>query len=422
MFSNIHFTNKKVALDEKKNTQTLEYINKKNYKHYDITKKNNYLNPNLINNNLKPEMNNIIKHNVTSNVNLVKDSFQIQKAVPSINNYFSTHLQTNNPEVFHNLNRVANMNQNNIIKDETAAIRKKGVKIITNVYQSKYNYNKVNCSGFGDFIRGCYFLLEFCEKYRFLPKIIFNNIIGNFLKIKVVNLHLIKNVLEGTGVYNNNNFKNSVIKDDIFVRFERKNSTIISDFIKYIVNKSHIYNGMVFLFSNAFPMNNNIPEKYCAYMRQILEPSDEMKMHIDNTLKDLNLNIKSYSVIHIRSGDSYLNDNNKVFDEKYLIKLIHNVENIVKIEDNYLIIADNNEIKHILKNRFPFLKMLQNEITHFGEGVKLEEEKVKNTLIDFYLLSHSKSIQSFTSYKHGSGFSYWCAKTYNIPYIGRYIH
>ena len=91
------------------------------------------------------------------------------------------------------------------------------------------------------------------------------------------------------------------------------------------------------------------------------------------------------------------------------------------IDYNYLVIADNNFIKNILKNEFPNFKILIKDITHFGEGVVLEEEKVKNTIIDFYLLSLSNSINSYSSYEHGSGFSYWCAKTYEIPYVCKYI-
>jgi hypothetical protein len=41
-------------------------------------------------------------------------------------------------------------------------IHSRGIKIINNVYQSKYNYGMSNCTGLGDFIRGCYFILEFC--------------------------------------------------------------------------------------------------------------------------------------------------------------------------------------------------------------------------------------------------------------------
>ena len=42
-------------------------------------------------------------------------------------------------------------------------------------------------------------------------------------------------------------------------------------------------------------------------------------------------------------------------------------------------------------------------------------------MIDFYLLSLSREIFAFSAYKHGSGFSYWCAKTYDIPYVCKYI-
>jgi hypothetical protein len=89
--------------------------------------------------------------------------------------------------------------------------------------------------------------------------------------------------------------------------------------------------------------------------------------------------------------------------------------------EKYLLIADNNEIKILLHRYFPDIKILLNKITHLGEGVLLEEEKVKNTLIDFYILSFSKKIFSFSCYEHGSGCSYWCAKTYNIPHIAKLI-
>jgi SsrA-binding protein len=69
---------------------------------------------------------------------------------------------------------------------------------------------------------------------------------------------------------------------------------------------------------------------------------------------------------------------------------------------------------------FP-LKMFFNEITHFGEGVELDNNKVKNTLVDFYVMATSKKIYSFSVYDHGTGFSRWCAETYNIPYVGHIL-
>ena len=87
-----------------------------------------------------------------------------------------------------------------------------------------------------------------------------------------------------------------------------------------------------------------------------------------------------------------------------------------------MIIADNNEVKILLKKELPEMKIILNEITHLGEGVMLEEEKVKHTLIDFYLLSFSNNIISFSCNEHGSGFSYWCAVTFDIPYVSKFIN
>ena len=83
---------------------------------------------------------------------------------------------------------------------------------------------------------------------------------------------------------------------------------------------------------------------------------------------------------------------------------------------NVLLIADNNNIKLLLNNIFPNIKFLIHDITHIGEGTRLQENKVKNTMIDFFLMANSSSIFSLTSYTHGTGFSYWCSKIFNIPY------
>jgi hypothetical protein len=307
-------------------------------------------------------------------------------------------------------------------------IRNKGIKIINNVYQSKYNYGRSNCTGLGDFIRGCYFILEFCDEHRFEAKIVFNNHIAKFLKIKTHNLGLITNVLSSIQFFKNNNFSKYNIQNGFILDPERDNKNIMADFVNYVM-ESPSYYGNVFTFCNSFP-RNTIPEKNKEYMRKFLEPIDEIKMLIKQTLDELQLRLKGYTVIHIRSGDAFLkNENNNGFNSAYIHKLIKNIifdvryitENNPGIRNNYLLIADNNNIKNLLKEKFPAFKMLVKPITHFGEGVVLEEERVKNTLIDFYLLSFANYIMSYSAYEHGSGFSYWCAKTFDVPYTCKYI-
>ena len=67
------------------------------------------------------------------------------------------------------------------------------------------------------------------------------------------------------------------------------------------------------------------------------------------------------------------------------------------------------------------IKTIFNEITHLGEGVVSSLSSIENTIIEFYLISLSNNIYSMSIYEHGSGFSKWCAETYNIPYICKFI-
>jgi hypothetical protein len=317
---------------------------------------------------------------------------------------------------------------NYILPYNVERIRNKGIKIINNVYQSKYNYGRSNCTGLGDFIRGCYFILEFCEEHRFEAKIVFNNHIAKFLKIKTHNLALITNVLSSIQFFKNNNFSKYNIQNGFILDPERDNKNIMSDFVNYVIDSPSYY-GNVFTFCNSFP-RNTIPEKNKEYMRKFLEPIDEIKMLIKQSLDELQLTLKGYTVIHIRSGDAFLkNENNNGFNSAYIYKLIQNIifdvryitENNPGIMNNYLLIADNNNIKNLLKEKFPAFKLIIKPITHFGDGVVLEEERVKNTLIDFYLMSFANYIMSYSAYEHGSGFSYWCAKTFDVPYTCKYI-
>ena len=299
-------------------------------------------------------------------------------------------------------------------------IHKKGIKFFNHVYQSKYEYGKENGTGLGDFLRGCYFILEFCETYNFQSKIIFNNCISKFLLIKTHDLERFDNVLKGISICRNNNFREYVVENNCIINDVLKDTkNIMADFVDYVV-KLPQYSGNVFMYCIAFPINE-IPEKNKQHMRKFLEPTNEMQLTINQTLDDLNITSKQYIVIHIRAGDSYLKEENDSFTNGYIRTLINNIKNDINRDNNYLLMADNNDVKKIIHKFFPNFKILMNPITHFGEGVVLEEEKVKNTLIDFYLLSRSKSIFSYSAYKHGSGFSYWCAKTFNIPYVCKHV-
>jgi len=321
-----------------------------------------------------------------------------------------------------NTNYVYN-NYIDIIPYNVNDVKIRGIHVIHNVYQSKYKYG-IASTGLGDFIRGSYFILDFCFKYKFKPKIIFNNCISKFLKIKTNGLDKINHVLNQILSFPNANFKQFLITNEGNILEPTKDTKrIMADFVEYL-RIVPVYNHNVVAYCISYP-NGSVSETAKMYMQRILEPNDEMKLFVNSILTDLILVPKEYSVIHVRSGDIYLNQSSSVFKKEYIKNLLENIRlNIgcgVVDNKNYLLISDNNEIKKFILEKFPSVKTLFTEITHFGEGVVLEEQKVKNTMTDFYLLSFAEKIYAYSSYKHGSGFSYWCAQTYNIPYICKYV-
>ena len=67
------------------------------------------------------------------------------------------------------------------LEDIEIYVLSESIKQIINVYQPTYKNNK-NASGFGDFIRGNYFLMQFCETFNLKFNAIINHPIQHFLK------------------------------------------------------------------------------------------------------------------------------------------------------------------------------------------------------------------------------------------------
>jgi hypothetical protein len=287
------------------------------------------------------------------------------------------------------------------LEDVEIYILSENIKQIINVYQPTYK-NKKNASGFGDFIRGNYFLMQFCETFNLNFNIIVNHPIRNFLK----NNGTLQPIQEIP------NYENIEFYQQVKIEgFLDENN--FNHFLNTSENTNN--NHSVFINTYLYPQHV-VSQKHKQVMRNILEPTPEVITQVDHVLTNLKLKKHSFNVIHIRSGDKYLIENS-VIDPTFIKKLV-NVLYFLNNKETYLLLTDSYKLKYILMKLFPRLKMFFNEITHFGEGVELDDNKVKNTLIDFYVMANSKKIYSFSVYEHGTGFSRWCAETYNIPYIG----
>lgn len=285
------------------------------------------------------------------------------------------------------------------------------IRKINNVYKLKYI--NTNSNGFGDFIRGCLFLLEFCEKHNLELDIhIYDSNIRFFLKY-FINKPIIHSKIA--------NYINKFTK--LNCEFKSKNGIItynINDdyddtkFVQFL-NNQPIFNNNIFINTTLFP-SEYISKKYTEYMKYILDPIDSIKIEINNILNANKLMPKGYITYHIRLGDDYIEKQSE-YIKKSIIDKISKILNIIDSK-NCLVLSDSNAIKQLLKTIYPNIRILTNEICHITTN---EKEKIKNTLIEFYLMSFSSQITSFSVYPHGSGFSKWCSIVYEIPYICYYI-
>ena len=192
-----------------------------------------------------------------------------------------------------------------------------------------------------------------------------------------------------------------------------------NEYIKHLASL-YAFNESVFNYNILFPMTS-IESFETNVVKDMLEPSVEMTNYVNEMGQQLGL-MQPFIIIQIRSGDIHLKDNDQKLCSSYFNTIKRKIEKIVSIHSKtILLISDNNALKYLLHECFPYIKLYFKDITHLGEGCKLEKMKIKNTLLDFYLMSRSNYIYSFTSYPHGSGFSYWCSKIYNIHYHCEFV-
>jgi hypothetical protein len=277
------------------------------------------------------------------------------------------------------------------------------------VYQYKY-VNNENVTGFGDFIRCSFFIIQFTEKY---------NIKVNFH----INEHPIKNYL--SYFENQLSIESSISKKIPFLKIKNyiyKNyNNIITyeykDIDKIIINYINflpIYNGNVYLYLINHPDESLIKNHHKEKVVEILKPNDYLNNKIKFSMDKLKLNKRKFKVIHIRYEDdeNCKNTNDRIM---YILNIIKSI--ILKTDDDIFLISNKKFIKARLIQEMPKIKTIFNNITHIACSETNNEENLSNTLQDFYIMSNSNYIYSFSAYIHGSGFSKWCAVTYNIPYI-----
>jgi hypothetical protein len=342
---------------------------------------------------------------ITNNINI---PIVMNKQIDNIDNREKSVLMTNDLDISEYF-----FESNDLMRDNLSLLKNR-IDKINHIYQEKYAFG-VNTTGLGDFVRSCFYIIQFCNKYNFKYEIIINHPIALFLK----NSHFLNSQnssFDNISMFTQNNLKETIFKNNEFVLSNKSEEDFIDFLCKQIVVDNTIY-----CYNTLFPYDI-VSEKEKNEIKLLLEPNEEMSIYLQKNYDLLNFEKNKYVIFHIRSGDKYLVNDIKGYDSLFLSTIYDDIELIIKkFQNNFFVISDNNEIKKLVCKKFPMIKTCYNEITHLGEGIKLEHNRVKNTMLDFYLIGNAEAIYSYTVYSHGTGFSYWCAKVNDIPYTCKYI-
>jgi hypothetical protein len=279
------------------------------------------------------------------------------------------------------------------------------IKKIVNVFQ--HNYKNVNTYiGFGDYLRGCLFLINFCKKHN----VSYDLNIDDFIFSKYL-----KNI------YNKFHINEDIRKNICY--FERQNTDRFSYLHEYycqngfldsfidFCNNTPIYDNVCYILTNA-RSTENIFNETKEEMKNFMEPTELITNQLNVLLLNLNLIYKKYITIHIRFGD------NSEFNSNYNNVLSKLNNTIIKDSQKYVIICDSNNLNKTLINYFKYnqnVKFIDNKKIHSANR-DLNEDDAKDILIDFYIMSMSDKIICFSIYEHGSSFSKTCSEIYDIKY------
>lgn len=305
------------------------------------------------------------------------------------------------------------------------SLKTKHIHNIIHIYQEKYVYRFP--TGLGDFIRSCFFIIQFCKQNSFNYEIAINHPIAlclkNYANKYVQNSKTSIMLNNSVSMFPDANWDSTIFDSNSYITNFKLRDISIQQYVNYL-NGLQVVNNSVFSYNIFFPYYK-ITSDETNTLSKIFEPTDKMNELINVTLNNMNFAKKKYNIIHIRSGDTYLkqNSSNYHLNDEYINVMTNEIGNIILKNPNikWLLISDNNEIKQIIHKLYPNIHLINFKITHLGDGELLDYESVQNTMLDFFLMAYSAFIYSFTVYSHGSGFSYWCSKIYNIPYKCKYI-
>ena len=143
------------------------------------------------------------------------------------------------------------------------------------------------------------------------------------------------------------------------------------------------------------------------FIREILKPNKEFQEVLYS--KMMTLPFSTYNIVHFRLGDDELVHNKTAEEYSKYISLFDSIKCDIP---NTLLLSDSSTLKNVLYTKYKIFS-LTHDIAHVG--MHSDTSGIQNTLVEFFLLTKAKAIESFTKYFWISGFARIATYIYDVP-------
>jgi hypothetical protein len=159
-----------------------------------------------------------------------------------------------------------------------------------------------------------------------------------------------------------------------------------------------------------------------ALIRSKLQPSAELETYIASSLAQLGVS-GAYSVLHVRMDDAVcfphaVGSSQATLNDQLMQDLEAAVRSKVDANKTYILISTNTAVKDALTGGN--IRSIPTAVCHIGQNQSPTDEQLRDTLLDFFLMSRAAEIAGFSTYQR-TGFSLECSTIYNIPYTFTWV-
>lgn len=265
---------------------------------------------------------------------------------------------------------------------------------IVNVYQTRPLSCGVVPQGLGDYIRGSLSVLQTARKLN----------IGFDMFIQ----HPVAKWLKAATQYTPNEIEYIVTNEQCLRALDARKSSNL------------------FVYVHSFPQPVSDEERAIVWSK--LQPSFSMISYKKAEYEAMGIHPGEYEVIHIRCGDKHIQHEHRHFqtNQREQFEEVHPgvVASAIQCMTpgvNYVVLSDNNAVKRAINAQFEGAIVRDSSILHLGTSNTFSDDGVRDTLLDFYIMTDAKRVTSLSAYSHGSGFSQWACELRKVPYTCKYM-